>query len=165
VLAGCGAQIGAELGAEFGRMSRVTKPAQPKRNTVWDVSTLRLTIDAGSTTAPFEQVRTQIASAVASGSLGAGTKLATVRQLAADLGLATNTVARAYRELEADGVITTHGRRGTFVSSAVLDQAAAHTGSADIASAAATDYVRTLRRLGYNAQEAARLVEITWNQG
>lgn len=132
---------------------------------MWDVSTLRLTIDAGSATAPFEQVRTQIASAVASGSLGAGTKLATVRQLAADLGLATNTVARAYRELEADGVITTHGRRGTFVSSSVLDQAAADTGSADVASTAATEYVRTLRRLGYNAQEAARLVEITWNQG
>lgn len=132
---------------------------------MWDVSTLSLTIDAGSNTAPFEQVRTQIASAVASGSLGAGTKLATVRQLAADLGLATNTVARAYRELEADGVISTHGRRGTFVRSAVLDTSEAETGATEAAFAAATAYVRTLRRLGYNAQEAARLVEITWNQG
>ena len=133
---------------------------------MWDVSTLHLTIEAGSTTAPFEQVRTQIASAVASGTLGAGTRLATVRQLAADLGLATNTVARAYRELEADGVISTHGRRGTFVRSAVLDKSEAETGGeTKIALAAATQYVLTLRRLGYNAQEAARLVEITWNQG
>jgi len=129
------------------------------------VSTLHLTIDAGSATAPFEQVRTQIASAVASGTLDAGTKLATVRQLAADLGLATNTVARAYRELEADGVVSTHGRRGTIVRSAVLDRSEAENGATDIATAAATEYVRTLRRLGYNAQEAARLVEITWNQG
>jgi DNA-binding transcriptional regulator YhcF (GntR family) len=145
-------------------MSYATKPAQPKRNTVRAVSTLRLTIDAGSATAPFEQVRTQIASAVAAGKLGAGTKLPTVRQLATDLGLAANTVARAYRELEADGVITTHGRRGTFVHSDVLDETTPHSGSADLAKAAASEYVRTLRRLGFNAQEAARLIEITWRQ-
>jgi len=142
-----------------------TKPGPPKRNTVGAVSTLRLTIDEDSTTAPFEQVRTQIATAVASGTLGAGTKLATVRQLAADLGLAANTVARAYRELEADGVITTHGRGGTFVRSAVLDGPTADKGSSEVAVAAATEYVHTLRRLGFNAPEAARLVEIVWKQG
>ena len=69
------------------------------------MSTLRLTIDPKAATAPFEQVRTQIAAAVADGRLDAGTRLPTVRQLAADLGLAANTVARAYRELEADAVI------------------------------------------------------------
>ena len=69
---------------------------------------------------PFEQLRTRIAALAASGELPAGTRLATVRQLATDLGLATNTVARAYRELEADGVVATEGRRGTFVSSDVL---------------------------------------------
>jgi DNA-binding transcriptional regulator YhcF (GntR family) len=144
---------------------KTTKPAPPKRNTVCAVSTLRLTIDGGSATAPFEQVRTQIASSVATGQLGAGSKLPTVRQLAADLGLATNTVARAYRELESDGVISTHGRGGTFVRSAVLDGPTPHAGSADTAKAAAAEYVRTLRRLGFNAHEAARLVEITWRQG
>ena len=69
------------------------------------VSVLRLTIDPEATTAPYEQVRTQIAAAVAEGQLDAGTRLPTVRRLAADLGLAANTVARAYRELEADAVI------------------------------------------------------------
>ena len=53
----------------------------------------------------------------ASGDLPAGTRLPTVRALAADLGLAANTVARAYRELESDGVVVTEGRRGTFVAS------------------------------------------------
>ncbi|MBE3075122.1 MAG: GntR family transcriptional regulator [Actinobacteria bacterium] len=128
------------------------------------MNTFHLTIDAGSATAPFEQVRTQIAAAVASGQLSAGTKLPTVRQLAADLGLAANTVARAYRELEADAVIATHGRRGTFVRSEVVDQPSVHSSAADTARAAAADYVHTVRRLGLNSQEAARLVENTWSE-
>ena len=130
------------------------------------MSTLQhLTIDADSATAPFEQVRTQIAAAVAAGHLSAGTKLPTVRQLAADLGLAANTVARAYRELEADAVIATHGRRGTFVRSEVVDEPTTHGSVADTARAAAADYVHTLRRLGLSSQEALRLVENTWSQG
>ena len=128
------------------------------------MSKLDLTIDADSATAPFEQVRTQIASAVAAGQLSAGTKLPTVRQLATDLGLATNTVARAYRELEADAVIATHGRGGTFVRSDVLDEPTAHSSAADLARAAAADYVHTVRRLGLSSQEAMRLVESTWNR-
>lgn len=128
------------------------------------MSTLHLSIDAGSATAPFEQVRTQIASAVAAGQLSAGTRLPTVRQLASDLGLSTNTVARAYRELEADAVIATHGRGGTFVRSDVLDEPTAHSGSTGLARAAAADYVHTVRRLGLSSQEAMRLVESTWNR-
>jgi len=123
-----------------------------------------MTIDSESATAPFEQVRTQIASAVATGQLSAGTKLPTVRQLSADLGLAANTVARAYRELEADAVIATHGRRGTFVRSEVLDEPETHAGAAELARAAVGEYVHTVRKLGLNAQEAARLVENTWNE-
>ncbi len=123
-----------------------------------------MTIDSESATAPFEQVRTQIASAVAAGQLSAGTKLPTVRQLSADLGLAANTVARAYRELEADAVIATHGRRGTFVRSDVLDEPETHAGAADLARAAVVQYVHTVRKLGLNSQEAARLVENTWNE-
>src|SRR6187402_593710 len=90
---------------------------------------------------PFEQLRAQLASRVASGDLPAGTKLPTVRALAARLGLAVNTVARVYRELEADGVVVTEGRRGTFVS-----PSAAATGT-DV-QAAATAYVEAARRAG-----------------
>jgi GntR family transcriptional regulator len=128
------------------------------------VSTLQLTIDTDSATAPFEQVRTQIAVAIAEGQLSPGTKLPTVRRLAADLGLAANTVARAYRELEADAVIATHGRAGTFVRSDVLDEPTTHSGAADLAKAAAADYVHAVRRLGLNSQEAARLVQNAWNE-
>jgi len=122
-----------------------------------------MSIDAESTTAPFEQVRTQIAAAVAQGRLDAGAKLPTVRQLATDLGLAANTVARAYRELEADHVIATHGRRGTFVRSEVVDEPAARSTVSDNARAAAADYVHTVRRLGLSSPEAVRLVEKAWH--
>ena len=135
------------------------------RHTVEGVSTLHVTIDTDAATAPFEQVRTQIASAAAEGRLDAGTKLPTVRQLAADLGLAPNTVARAYRELEADSVIATHGRNGTFVRSEVVDEATAHSSASDTARAAAADYVRWVRRLGLSSPEALRLVEKAWNKG
>ena len=128
------------------------------------MSAFHLTIDAETATAPFEQVRTQIATAVAAGRLSAGTRLPTVRQLAADLGLAANTVARAYRELEADAVVTTHGRRGTFVRSEVVDGHTDHSQAADIAKASAVDYVHTVRRLGLSSQEAMRLVENNWNE-
>jgi DNA-binding transcriptional regulator YhcF (GntR family) len=75
-----------------------------------------ITIDARSTTPPFEQLRVQLVEQASTGMLAAGTRLPTVRKLAEDLGLAPNTVARAYRELEADGFIETRGRNGSFVS-------------------------------------------------
>jgi len=75
-----------------------------------------LTIDPRSATPPFEQLRVQLREQVRSGELAAGTRLPTVRRLAEDLGIAPNTVARAYRELEADGFIETRGRNGTVVS-------------------------------------------------
>jgi DNA-binding transcriptional regulator YhcF (GntR family) len=55
---------------------------------------------------------------VASGALAHGTRLPTIRQLAGDLGLAVNTVGRAYRELEGEGLIETRGRHGTVVTGA-----------------------------------------------
>jgi DNA-binding transcriptional regulator YhcF (GntR family) len=112
-------------------------------------------IDPGSGTPPYEQLRTQIATRVASGDLAPGTKLPTVRALAASVGLAVNTVARVYRELEADGVVVTEGRRGTFV-------AASPASSAADAQSAATAYVVTVRRLGLALPEATRLVEQHW---
>ncbi len=126
---------------------------------------LRLRIDSDSATPPFEQVRTQIATAVAAGQLDAGTRLPTVRQLATDLGLAVNTVARAYRELEADALITTHGRRGTFVRSEVVDEGAVRSSVADSARALTAEYVYAVRRLGLSSHEAVRLVEDAWKQG
>jgi DNA-binding transcriptional regulator YhcF (GntR family) len=74
-----------------------------------------LTVDPASPTPPFEQLRGQLAAMIGDGRLPGGARLPTVRQLAADLGLAANTVARAYRELEQAGLVHTRGRHGTFV--------------------------------------------------
>ena len=74
-----------------------------------------VTVDPGDREPPYQQIRIQVLEAVSSGTIAPGARLPTIRQLAADLDLATNTVARAYRELEADGVIETRGRKGSFV--------------------------------------------------
>lgn len=96
---------------------------------------------------PFEQIRLAVAEQARTGALSAGTKLPTVRALAAELGLAVNTVARAYRELEADAVVETRGRHGTFI--AVVGDTAHRE-----AAAAAGEYARRARRLGLTRDEA-----------
>ena len=120
-----------------------------------------INVDTSSSEPPYEQVRRQVAAHVASGELAAGQKLPTVRQLATDLGLSNNTVARAYRELEAGGVIATHGRKGTFVSSTLLDQVKA--GQSDAQDAAA-EYAALARKLGLSLPEATRLLEARWSE-
>jgi DNA-binding transcriptional regulator YhcF (GntR family) len=79
---------------------------------------LILRVDPESHVPPYEQIRSQIAMMAATGVLPEGTRLPPIRQLARDLGLAGGTVARAYRELERAGVISTRGRHGTFVERA-----------------------------------------------
>lgn len=75
-------------------------------------------IDLHSPVPPFEQIRARIADLVAAGELPAGTRLPSVRALAGDLGIAPNTVVRAYRELEAAGVVRTARGKGTVVADA-----------------------------------------------
>jgi DNA-binding transcriptional regulator YhcF (GntR family) len=75
-----------------------------------------LRIDAASSVPPFEQLKRAVVDGATSGALPHGAKLPTVRGLAEELGLAANTVAKAYRELEAEGVIETRGRAGSFVA-------------------------------------------------
>ncbi|SDB80742.1 regulatory protein, gntR family [Raineyella antarctica] len=73
-------------------------------------------IDTRSSVPPYEQLRRRIAAQIDTGELEADSRLPTVRELARQTGLANNTAARVYRELEAAGYIRTEGRRGTFVA-------------------------------------------------
>lgn len=108
-------------------------------------------IDANSAVPPFEQLRAQLVDAIRSGELAPGTGLPTVRQLAADLGLAKNTVARAYQALEADGLVRGEGRNGTVV----LDRAATvDPGTATRLAAAARRYLAEVSRLGAHTDDA-----------
>jgi DNA-binding transcriptional regulator YhcF (GntR family) len=110
-----------------------------------------ITVDSGSPVPPYEQVRSQIAAQIADGELVPGTRLPTVRQLADDLGLAVNTVARGYRELETAGMVETRGRGGTVVT-AGGDQAR------ERLLAAAQHYAKIVRDIGLSADEALRVV-------
>lgn len=75
-----------------------------------------ISIDTSSSRPPFAQLREQIIAGIESGELRPGERLPAVRALAAELGLAPNTVARSYRELESDGFLQTRGRNGTIVA-------------------------------------------------
>jgi GntR family transcriptional regulator len=75
-----------------------------------------LSVDLDSPVPPYEQIRAQIATMTASGVLPPGSRLPAIRQLAADLGLAAGTVARAYRELEAAGLLVSRSRHGTHIT-------------------------------------------------
>ncbi len=76
----------------------------------------RIQIDTSSKIPPFEQLRAQLALMVSSGRLRPGSRVPTVRGLAETLELSNGTVARAYRELEHQGILIGRGRRGTFVA-------------------------------------------------
>jgi DNA-binding transcriptional regulator YhcF (GntR family) len=77
---------------------------------------MEVLVDQESSTPPYEQIRSQLAAMIGDDRLPVGTRLPTVRQLAGEVGLAVNTVARAYRELEGTGLIETRGRHGTYVA-------------------------------------------------
>ncbi len=114
-----------------------------------------ITVDPDAAEPPYEQVREQVRAQVLAGELKPGTKLPTVRRLAGDLDLATNTVARAYRELEALGVIETRGRAGSVVTGGGVDRAARE---------AAHEYVARLRSLGVELDEALTLVRTVFDR-
>jgi DNA-binding transcriptional regulator YhcF (GntR family) len=75
-----------------------------------------LTIVTDDPTPPYEQLRRQLTEMIRYGVLAEGDRLPPLRQLAADLGLAVGTVARAYRELEAAGLVTSRRGGGTRVA-------------------------------------------------
>jgi DNA-binding transcriptional regulator YhcF (GntR family) len=108
-------------------------------------------LDPRSSVPPYEQVRSQIAAAIDSGALRSAVRLPTVRRLARDLGIAVNTVARAYRELELAGLVETRGRQGTFV-------AGPPSPTRQLAVQAARAFLRRMRELGFDRAEAMAIV-------
>ncbi|WP_406074880.1 GntR family transcriptional regulator [Micromonospora sp. NBC_01638] len=110
-----------------------------------------ISVDPDSSVPPYEQVRGQLAELIGDGRLPVGCRLPTVRQLAADLRLAANTVARAYRELEVAGLLETRGRNGTFVAPGRDD-------AVDRLQRAAAGYAAEATRLGVPPATALALV-------
>lgn len=112
-------------------------------------------VDLLDPTPPYEQLRRQFALLIETGQLGTGERLPPVRQLARDLGLATGTVGRAYRELEATGLVRTRRGGGTTVSGS-----GRHTPEvvAGRLAAAAETYAAQARSLGVTPEEAVAAV-------
>lgn len=75
-----------------------------------------LIVDPDLEIPPYQQVVEQLRAAIERSELPPGAPLPTVRQLAGDLGIAPNTVARAYAELQTENWIVGDGRRGTRVA-------------------------------------------------
>jgi len=76
---------------------------------------MKFEIDLTTHTPAYAQIMGQVKQAIANGKMSPGDQLPTVRQLAADLRINFNTVARAYRLLDEEGIISTQHGRGTYI--------------------------------------------------
>ena len=118
---------------------------------------LLLSVDPAAGMAPFQQIADQLREFVERGDLQPGDALPTVRQLATDLGVAPNTVARAYSDLQDAGWLTSDGRRGTRIAQSipaedVLRRTSVLEGDLD-------RFVSSLRRRGYTKNEIRSALE------
>jgi GntR family transcriptional regulator len=112
-----------------------------------------LLVDDRLETPPYRQIADQLSGAIESGLLPRGALLPTVRQLAGDLEIAPNTVARAYSELQSEGWIASDGRRGTRVAD-TSPQAARSDRRAGLREAVLR-FVQTQRQRGFTPAEIA----------
>jgi len=110
-----------------------------------------ITIDISSTTPLFTQLINQVREGVTSGELMPGMALPAIRQLASDLQLNPNTVAKAYQLLERDSIIETRGRRGSFIHRAAREHSKIDL--SEKARSVMSDAVETLRGVGLTDSE------------
>ncbi|MBV1855042.1 GntR family transcriptional regulator [Catellatospora tritici] len=115
-----------------------------------------IAVDPGLHVPPYEQIRQQLADLITGGVLATGHRLPPIRQLAADLGLAAGTVARAYQELEAASLVHTRRAAGTVVA-ALSPQP-----TEERSDVLARQYVQAARRLGLTVDEALAAVSRHW---
>jgi GntR family transcriptional regulator len=117
-----------------------------------------LTVDPRSGVPIYMQIVEQVKRSVALGVLSAGEQLPTVKQLALDLTVNPNTVARAYRELERDEIIDTAVGRGSFVrgNGAATSSAAA---ASDVVGRALAQAVREAKSVGLQPEQIRALFE------
>ena len=121
-----------------------------------------LQVDPSSPIPPYEQIRAQVQAMAESGVLAPGTRLPPIRQLAGDLGLAGGTVARAYRELEHEGIVVGRGRHGTVVTARVeAPDPKANQGRLD---AAAETFATTARHAGIDVENAVTAVRAAFGR-
>jgi GntR family transcriptional regulator len=112
---------------------------------------ITISVDPRSGVPIYLQVTEQIKRSVALGILGSGEQLPTVKQLALDLTVNPNTVARAYRDLERDGIIETASGRGSFVRNTGAE--AGHSAATDVARVTIEHAVREAKSVGLDREQ------------
>ena len=138
-------------------MSRNDRAAQPP------LRRLPLEVDFRQRTPITEQIRNQIRVLISRGVIRPGDQLPTVRQLAADLRINFNTVARAYRLLEEDGLISVQHGRGTFVLAPASPQAEAAL-KHETLMLLARQMASQAREMGFAAEEALAALRRAWQE-
>jgi GntR family transcriptional regulator len=121
-------------------------------------------IDATDPTPLYAQLERAIRVGIATGRLRPGEKLPTVRQLAVDLRINANTVAKVYSELERTGVLATRRGVGTFIQD-VGRRAASRPDRERQLSALADRFLAGAAALGFPAEEAVALLETRSRDG
>jgi DNA-binding transcriptional regulator YhcF (GntR family) len=116
-------------------------------------------IDTASSTPAYEQLRDQLVRLITGGQLIAGARLPAIRQLAADLGVAPGTVARAYQELERDGMLRTRRPQGTFVAAGATRRR-----QRAILESLAERFTDQARQLGVDSDEAVRALQAAYRR-
>jgi len=109
---------------------------------------MRIRLDLSSRVPASEQLAHGVRARIERGMLAPGARIPPVRELALELGLAANTVAKAYRLLEEEGLLVGRGRHGTFV----VDRPPVGTADEDLARAA-EGFAERARRLGFGPAE------------
>jgi GntR family transcriptional regulator len=93
----------------------------------WSFAVIQFSLDARSGVSPYLQVVQQVRQAMRLGLLREGDQLPTVKDVVASLAINPNTVLKAYRELERDGLVVARQGVGTFVLRTLTDASlAAH---------------------------------------
>jgi GntR family transcriptional regulator len=118
-------------------------------------------IDERDPTPLYAQLERAIRVAIATGRLGVGDKLPTVRQLAVDLKINANTVAKVYSELERGGVLETRRGVGTFIRE-VGGRGSAPPDRERLLVALADRFLAGAATLGFSADEAINFLKVRW---
>lgn len=128
----------------------------------WTTSAMQIRIDFRSGEPIYVQIMEQIRQMVATGELQQGDQLPTVRQMATELRVNFNTVARAYRMLDEAGLISTQQGRGTYIWETPSEETNARLRQQGLAELT-KNYFEDVQRLGYNRDEVANAIRDQWN--
>jgi len=120
---------------------------------------MKLSIDPDSSVPIYVQIEDRIHSLIAAGQIQPGEQLPTIRELAADIRVNLNTVARAYYELDREGVISTQRGKGTFVSG-VPDQKQIERKRQKLLHSIMESALDEARKLGYSREELKNAFQV-----